>query len=325
MEALNGAYMELRSLVIDLFSFIRIQVANISLTDVIDILLMAFLLAWAYRFVRGRRAAKLIMGIVVLMAVLAVGRLFHLYTVGFLFDYIFQAGMVAIVILFQPELRDALERMGEEPLRGLKGLGENGGASETKAWIRDVCEASADMARSHTGALMVLERTAQLTDIVRSGIEVDGKMSPSLLRNIFFNKSPMHDGAVVIRGGRVFAAGCLLPLTRRGDVDQELGTRHRAAIGMSEVSDALIIVISEETGRISVVEKGIITRDYTAQTLQALLMAVFMPKEKELELAEVVDDGFHTEEFDETAEDEARDDATAQESAPKEQDEEEAE
>ncbi len=300
MKALNGAFTDLKSLMIDLYSFVKIQIANISFADVIDILLMTFLLTWAYRFVRGRRAAKLIMGIMVLMAGLAIGRLLNLYTIGFLFGYIFQAGIIAIVILFQPELRDALERMGEEPLRGLKGLGENGDVNETKAWIRDVCEATADMSRSHTGALLVFERTAQLTDIVRSGIEVDAKISPPLLRNIFFNKSPLHDGAVVVRGGRVFAAGCLLPLTRRGDIDQELGTRHRAAIGMSEVSDALVLVISEETGRISVVEKGIISRDYTAQTLQALLMATFIPKEKdELELAEFVDDGFHTDEFEE--------------------------
>ncbi len=282
MEALSRAYSNLKEMLEGLFSFVAVQLANISMTDVFDILIMTIMLMWLYRFVRGRRTIKLMTGILVWMIILALGRLFNLYTISFLFGYIFQAGIVAIVILFQPELRDALERVGEEPLRGLKGFGEGGNLTETRAWIRDISEAVSDMSRSNTGALIVFEGTAQLADVARSGIEVDAKISPYLIRNLFFNNSPLHDGAVLIRKGRVLAAGCLLPLTRRSDIDQDLGTRHRAAIGMSEVSDAIIVVVSEETGKISVARGGKITRGYTAQMLRDMLSDVFLPnREKE--------------------------------------------
>ena len=292
MEAIKGIYEEVKTALSGLFSFVSVQLANISVTDIFDILLMAVMLTWLYRFVRGRRAAKLLTGIVVWIIILSIGRLFNMHTISFLLGYIFQAGIIAVVILFQPELRDALERVGEEPLRGFKGFGESRGLTETKAWIRDVTEAVSDMSRSRTGALIVFEETAQLNDIVRSGIETDAKISPYLLRNIFFNKSPLHDGAVVIRNGRILAAGCLLPLTRRSDIDPDLGTRHRAAIGMSEVSDAVVVVVSEETGKISVAQKGYIKRDYTAQMLQDLLSERFVSdKNKETPVfAEIVDE-----------------------------------
>ncbi len=290
MEAIQKFFTDIKELVSNLLSFTAVQLANISFTDIIDILTMTVLLMMVHKFIRRRRTGRLIIGIVIWMALFALGRLFNLYTVSFLFGYIFQAGIIALVVIFQPELRMALERVGEEPLRGLKGLGESG-AHAAHLWVRDVCEAVADMSRSRTGALIVFERSSKLSDVVQSGIEVDAKISPYLIRNIFFNKSPLHDGAVVVREGRVFAAGCLLPLTRRSDIDQDLGTRHRAAIGMTEVSDAFVLVVSEETGKISVAEQGTITRDITAQSLKVLLTEKFVTiKDKKEEIvAEVAD------------------------------------
>lgn len=262
-----------------MFAFAKIQLSNIILTDIVDIVIMAVLLLLVYGFIRGRRAGKLVVGIGVWMAIFALGKLFNLYTVSFLFGYIFQAGIIAIVVIFQPELRTALERVGGEPLRSLKGLSESGRA-DAHLWIRDVCEAASDMSRSKTGALIVFERSGSLTEISQSGIELDAKISSYLIRNVFFNKSPLHDGAVLVREGRLFSAGCLLPLTRRSDIDQDLGTRHRAAIGISEISDAFVLVVSEETGKISVVENGSITRDITAQALKAMLTERFVTQKE---------------------------------------------
>lgn len=262
-----------------MFAFAKIQLSNITLTDIVDIVIMAVLLLLVYGFIRGRRAGKLVLGIGVWMAIFALGKLFNLYTVSFLFGYIFQAGIIAIVVIFQPELRTALERVGGEPLRSLKGLSESGRA-DAHLWIRDVCEAASDMSRSKTGALIVFERSGSLTEISQSGIELDAKISSYLIRNVFFNKSPLHDGAVLVREGRLFSAGCLLPLTRRSDIDQDLGTRHRAAIGISEISDAFVLVVSEETGKISVVENGSITRDITAQALKAMLTERFVTQKE---------------------------------------------
>lgn len=262
-----------------MFAFAKIQLSNITLTDIVDIVIMAVLLLLVYGFIRGRRAGKLVLGIGVWMAIFTLGKLFNLYTVSFLFGYIFQAGIIAIVVIFQPELRTALERVGGEPLRSLKGLSESGRA-DAHLWIRDVCEAASDMSRSKTGALIVFERSGSLTEISQSGIELDAKISSYLIRNVFFNKSPLHDGAVLVREGRLFSAGCLLPLTRRSDIDQDLGTRHRAAIGISEISDAFVLVVSEETGKISVVENGSITRDITAQALKVMLTERFVTQKE---------------------------------------------
>ncbi len=280
MGAIAKMWNDIADFASDFVAFVVVQLSNITLTDIIDILVMGLLLSFVYKFVRGRKAGKLIAGIAIWMLILALGRLFQLHTISFIFGYIFQAGIIALVILFQPELRDALERVGEEPLRGLKGLGEKEG-NRRDVFIRDICEAAVDMSRSRTGALIVLEKNAKLDEIARSGIEVDAKVSPYLLRNIFFDKSPLHDGAIIIREGRVHSAGCLLPLSRRSDIDQSLGTRHRAAIGVTEISDALALVVSEETGKISVAMNGRLTRDYTAQSLLELLTEHFVNTGKE--------------------------------------------
>lgn len=258
------------TLISNFWSFIKIQLVNISLVDVLDILVLAFLLYFAVKFLRVRRAGKLIFGVSLWIAFLAVSRLVGLYAVSYVLSYFLQAGIIAVVVIFQPELRELLEKMGTEPLKGFKNISGNKG-NEKKALIDNICEAVVEMARTKTGALIVIERNVPVGDIIRSGVEMDAKISPYLLRNIFFDGSPLHDGAVVIRDMRIASAGCLLPLTRRGDVDLDLGTRHRAAIGMSEVSDAVVVVVSEETGTISVAAEKDFTRNFTDQTLNSKL------------------------------------------------------
>lgn len=258
------------TLISNFWSFIKIQLVNISLVDVLDILVLAFLLYFAVKFLRVRRAGKLIFGVSLWIAFLAVSRLVGLYAVSYVLSYFLQAGIIAVVVIFQPELRELLEKMGTEPLKSFKNISGNKG-NEKKALIDNICEAVVEMARTKTGALIVIERNVPVGDIIRSGVEMDAKISPYLLRNIFFDGSPLHDGAVVIRDMRIASAGCLLPLTRRGDVDLDLGTRHRAAIGMSEVSDAVVVVVSEETGTISVAAEKDFTRNFTDQTLNSKL------------------------------------------------------
>ncbi len=253
-----------------LFSFIRVQFMNISVADVLDIILLATLLYIAIRFMKNRHAGKLLLGVGVWVAMAALSNFVGLYAVGYILSYLLRSGIIALVVIFQPEIRDALERMGGESLRGIKNL-SSGKGKDIEEGISVICEAVMDMARTKTGALIVIERNSKIGDTIRSGVQLDARISPYLLRNIFFDKSPLHDGAVVIQGMRIAYAGCLLPLTRRIDLDLDLGTRHRAAIGMSEASDAVVIVISEETGTVSLACNGEFTRDYTNQTLSAKL------------------------------------------------------
>jgi len=261
----------------DLFSFIRTQFLLIRWTDVVDILLLAVLLYYAYRFISERRAGKLALGILITAIVMVVSDIINFHAVKFLLGNIFQVGMLALIILFQPELRGALEKMGEEPLRGFKGLGEQRSLASKTEMVEALCEAVSDMSRTKTGALIVMERSTKLGDIIRSGVELDAKVTAYLIRNVFYNKAPLHDGAMIIRNGRICAASCFLPLTER-EINQDLGTRHRAALGMSEISDALIIIVSEETGTISIAFNGQLQRNQNYQTLKQTLTELCVRK-----------------------------------------------
>ncbi len=264
----------------DAFNFLGEQLRTATAGDIVryivDILLLSFILYIAVRFLWDRRAGKLLVGLSIWLVALFAARLFRLYAVGSLLELIAEAGIVVLVLIFQPEIRDALEKLGGEPLKNFKNLSVDAKNEATVEGINAICEAATDMARTKTGALIVIECSTKLGDIIRSGVDVDSKLTPYILRSVFFPNSPLHDGAVVIRNMRVCAAGCLLPLTRRQDVDPNLGTRHRAALGMSESCDAVIIVVSEETGTISVAYNRTLTRDYTSQTLKLRLSEILM-------------------------------------------------
>ncbi len=239
-------------------------------SDAIDIILLTAVFFIAFKFLKTRKAGALIVGIIVCAVIWGIAKIFDLNGLNFILSGIFNYGILALVIIFQPEIRDALERLGSGSIGKFSMLGDK----QKKLYysvIDNICAAVADLSATKTGALIVIERTTQIDDITETGIKINADVNSSLLRNIFFNRAPLHDGAVVIANGRISAAGCLLPLTRRTDVDSNLGTRHRAAIGMSESSDALIIVVSEETGTISVAFDCGLTRDYTSSALRRFL------------------------------------------------------
>ncbi len=253
------------------FTFIIQQIKDIGFTDILDIALISIILFYAYRFIRERRAGKLALGVVLLFLVMIISDALQMHVTLYFLDNIFQVGIVVIVILFQPELRSALEKIGGEPIRSLKGIGTQKDSGETLMVIKEVCEAMADLAADKTGALVVFERTTKLGDIVKTGTVLNADVSSFLLKNIFFNKAPMHDGATIISGNRIYSAGCFLPLSLNEDIIMDLGTRHRAGIGMSENSDAVVVIVSEETGMISVAIEGKLRRGFDKETLVAEL------------------------------------------------------
>lgn len=246
--------------IVELFKS-QLKAFSFGINDFFDILIVSVLLYYVYKFIRDRRAGKLAIGLGVILLVNVISDIFSLSALGFIISNFFQIGLLAIVIIFQPELRSALEQAGGTSLKGLKNLGEKH-IENTEQMINEVCDAVCVMAKDKTGALIVFENQTGLNDIVSSGTVINADVSSFLIRNIFFENTPLHDGAVVIRDGRVCAAGCYLPLSDNMSIAKELGTRHRAAIGMSEISDALVLVVSEETGIISVVTNGNIKRNF---------------------------------------------------------------
>lgn len=253
---------------------------TIRIVDVIDIIIVAIIIYYAYKFIKTRRAAKLAIGVVLLLIVFIISDLIHMYALSFLLSNIFQIGLIALVILFQPELRSLLEKMGAQPLKGFKNISDPRGSAETTAMISNVCEAVTDMSASKTGCLIVIERLTKLGDVEKTGTVLTADPNSSLIKNIFYNKAPLHDGAMIISNNKISAVGCFLPLSEKNDIFRDLGTRHRAAIGMSENSDAIVIVVSEETGTISIALDGELKRnfDYTSLKNQLYSLLVTEPK-----------------------------------------------
>jgi len=260
--------------------------SNFRVQDIIDILLVTFVIYSAIKFMRETRAGQLVKGILIILAVWVGANVLQLYMMKTLFTYVIQYGLVCLFVVFQPELRSALEKMGRGHHGGLRALMSGRSTVDQEVqeqWrrgIRAVVAACDSMSKSKTGALIVMERETKLGDIIDTGTIVNAVPSVPIICNIFFNKAPLHDGAMIVRDGMLYAAGCILPLTKRNnDVAIELGTRHRAAIGMSENSDAVVIVVSEETGQISIALGGTITRNYTRESLQNELNSLLLEPE----------------------------------------------
>ena len=262
-----------------------IHLKNIGLNDILDILLLSLILYCVYKFIRDKRAVKLLIGLGVVVAILVFSYIFRLNSIKFIFQNFFEVGLIALIILFQPELRAALEKVGNTPLSGIKFRGgDSGEQANIMEAIDAVCDAVMDMSRSKTGALIVFERSTKLGDFTKSGVLLNAHISRRLIGNLFYNKAPLHDGAVIIRDYRIYAASCMLPLTNSEEVIATLGTRHRAAIGISEVSDAVVVVVSEETGIVSVAMNGTLKRNYRRLTLkQTLLNSLVGPNYKNLD------------------------------------------
>lgn len=241
--------------------------------DILDILIIAFIV---YRFLlffkRGSRAGRIIIGIVILLAGSLLSRTFGLYTMDWLFHNFWSQIVIALIIIFQPEIRKTLAQMGGSPIFGLTS------AEEIKS-VDEIVKAAVNLASRKIGALIVIEREISLKDYIEIGIPLDAKVSKELLVSIFHPASPMHDGAVIIRGNRVVAAGCFLPLALGAEISKTYGTRHRAGIGLSEETDAVVIIVSEETGQISVAIKGRLETHLDLGTLRDLLTDLFSAKE----------------------------------------------
>ena len=254
--------------------FLVEPVRHIEFKDGIDILVLALVLFFIYRLIRDSRAWKLLVGLGVIFVITIVARAFGMNGLNFIFGNFQQLGIMAILILFQPELRMALEKVGETPITSVRNIAvESKDLAAHSAEIDAICSAVNDLSREKVGALIVIERSTKLGDFIKSGVIVDAAISSHLIRNLFFNKAPLHDGAVIIRNSRVCAAGCFLPLSTKEDINKDLGTRHRAAIGLTEVSDALVIVVSEETGTISVSIDGNLERNFNYSSLKQMLIA----------------------------------------------------
>lgn len=235
----------------------------IRVRDFIDIAIVAFAIYKGISLFRETRASKLIKGILVLIIFTQIARVMQLNAVNFILENTLQIGLIAILIVFQPELRRALEKVGTASIKKIIKINDDSEEND----IGEVCRAASKLASSKTGALIIIERTTKLGDIMSSGIIIDSKISEGLLMNIFVPNTPLHDGAVVIGDNRIKAAACFLPLTQDNTLSKELGTRHRAAVGISEVADCLAIVVSEETGKISLAHNGKIYRDFTGASL----------------------------------------------------------
>lgn len=258
--------------------------------DVFDIAIMSFLIYQAIKLVRETRAAQLVKGIAMLLLLNVLAKTFELPMMKFLTNNLLQIGVLAMIVVFQPELRRALEQVGRSRIGKLQVFGS--GVSEQDArlgWTRFIhalVEESASLSRQKIGALVVIEQKTKLGDIIKTGTIINAEPSPELIGNIFFPNSPLHDGAMIVRAGRLYAGGCFLPLSDNQEISRELGTRHRAALGMSEMSDAIVVVVSEETGLITVCRNGRLERGFTSVRLGELLTGTLIPEKSVAETSE---------------------------------------
>ncbi|MEE3361952.1 MAG: diadenylate cyclase CdaA [Anaerovoracaceae bacterium] len=255
-------------------------VAGVGINDVIDIALVAFLIYKVLGFIRESRAEQLVQGLLILLLATWVSGLFHLYTMNWLLKSLLTVGILALIIVFQPELRRGLEQVGRGKFVKPSQFGRMS-REQSVHIVREFVEAAEDFSAKRTGALIVFERRTSLSDVCESGEILDAEISANLLGNIFYEGAPLHDGAVIIRGDRIHAAGCVLPLTENLDLPSELGTRHRAGIGITEKSDCLTLIVSEESGIISMARDGRIERYLDAKTVEKTLLSLYMNESEE--------------------------------------------
>lgn len=258
-----------------------------SIGDILDVILVAFVIYSVIKFIKDTRAIQLVKGVVLLAVGYFIVSLLNMEASKYLLSLVFGNLLIILVVIFSPEIRKALENVGKSSvsnfnLFNFRNRDESEIQQAVKESINSVCRACSDMSDKQIGALIVFERDTLLGEISKTGTMLDASVTPELISNIFFPKAPMHDGAVIIKEGRVVSAGCILPLTGHTNIASELGTRHRAAIGMTESSDAIVVVVSEETGMISIAENGNLNRNVSAGDLrEALTTALVKENDKE--------------------------------------------
>ena len=262
------------------------NIRGMGLNDYLDIIVVAFLIYNLAKLIKETRAVQLLKGIAALGLVYFIAAIAELRTLQFIMNALISTGVITLVVLFQPELRRVLEKVAQSQFTGIKKLfgtddGKNQHFAATANCIDVVCEACKSLSKTKTGALMVFERETKLGEIIKTGTVVDAEPSTELIGNLFYVNTPLHDGAMIIRDGRLYASGCFLPLSQNYTISKEMGTRHRAALGMSENSDAIVVVVSEETGIISIAANGKIDRNYTHETLQKRLKKELLVKQND--------------------------------------------
>ena len=251
-------------------------IKTMGITDLLDVIIVAYLIYKVIWFVRRTNSYNLAKGVALILIALGLSYVFQLTMINFLLRRTVELGLIALVVLFQPELRRLLERMG----RSFSSK-RTVSSTEIEDGITQTVLACTQMSASHTGALLIFERKEKLNSIMATGTIINSDISAELIKNLFYNKAPLHDGAVIMREGRIAAAGCVLPLTQSTNLSKELGMRHRAGIGLSEQSDAVVIIVSEETGDISLAVEGLLKRHLNGGTLDKLLRAELIQQEEE--------------------------------------------
>lgn len=260
--------------------YVLYRIERIGVRDVVDMILLALIFFFLFNFIINKRAARLVIGLAFLLVLMVVSMLADLRGVSLVFTEFRQAGIVAILILFQPELRSVLEQIGNAPMTNIKHIStDTKSIAYTSNAIQILTETACDLSMEKTGALIVIEGSTKLGEHIKTGTVINAMLSSQLLKNIFFNKAPLHDGAVILRNYRIYSAGCFLPLSLNEDIDENMGTRHRAALGISEVSDAVVIVVSEETGKISIAHNGELTQNYSYKSLHKKLTELLLPSD----------------------------------------------
>ncbi|MGN0150336.1 MAG: diadenylate cyclase CdaA [Clostridia bacterium] len=270
-------------------SFLNYTVKYLQLlrvSDFIDIGIVAVIIYCTILYVKDTRAMQLIKGLLVLFAVFFISRWLHFNALNYILSGAMQIGLFAVIVIFQPELRSMLERVGRFKVGKIIDLAVDTGGEDISMMIESVVKAAVDMSATKTGALIVIEQETRLGEYISTGTILDANVTSSLLENIFVPNTPLHDGAVIIRGNKIITAGCLLPLTANNNLSRELGTRHRAAIGLSEATDAIVVVVSEETGKISIARNGSLTRNLSQESLTKALKKILL---QNIETTETID------------------------------------
>ena len=257
------------------------NVAGMQWSDYLDIIVVAYLIYRIIPFIRTPSTMRIAKAVAAVIVMAALTEVLHLYTLSFILDKFLSVGLITLVVLFQPELRRMLDHLGSVRFSSI--LGSSKPVQEMDAVIAQTVAACEVMSREKVGALIVFSREARLDEYFKTGTQIDGQVSDQLIRNIFFPKAALHDGAMIIRDGKVAAAGCVLPLSDSHRLSADLGTRHRAGVGISEVSDAVVVIVSEETGTVSVAVGGMLKRHLASQTLERLLQNELCPKQEEQE------------------------------------------
>ena len=266
--------------VIGFFQDALYSLQNIGFADILDIIVVAFVLYKVFRLVHSSSTARVAKAIIFMLVLALITDVTQMHMLNFILTRILELGVIALVILFQPALRRYLEHFGSKSLKELV-AGSKLPKTEMEEAILATVSACEIMSRERVGVLLVFEREASLEDYFKTGTQIDAKVSEQLLRNLFFPKASLHDGAVIVRGGRVAAAGCVMPLSENRHLSSDLGTRHRAGVGTSELSDAVVVIVSEETGTISVAIGGMLKRHLAPQTLERLLTSALIPEVEE--------------------------------------------